>query len=40
MSDLIAKPIVKNQYWVITDGDKKVGNVIADQNGFDVVVCT
>ena len=36
MSDLIAKPIVKNQYWVITDGDKKVGNVIADQNGFDV----
>lgn len=36
MTDLIAKPIVKNQYWVITDGDKKVGNVVADQHGFDV----
>jgi hypothetical protein len=36
MTELIAKAIVKNQYWVITDGDKKVGNVIADQNGFDV----
>lgn len=36
MTELIAKPIVKNQYWVITDGTKKVGNVIADQNGFDV----
>lgn len=36
MTDLVAKPIVKNQYWVITEGDKKVGNVIADQNGFDV----
>jgi hypothetical protein len=36
MTELIAKPIVKNQYWVITDGDKKVGNVVADNNGFDV----
>lgn len=36
MKDLVAKPIVKNQYWVITDGTRKVGNVIADQNGFDV----
>jgi len=36
MTDLIAKPIIKNQYWVVTDGDKKVGNVVADQNGFDV----
>jgi len=36
MTDLIAKPIIKNQYWVITDGDKKVGNVVADQDGFGV----
>ena len=36
MSDLIAKPIIKNQYWVITDGTNKIGNVVADQNGFDV----
>lgn len=36
MNTLIAKPIVKNQYWVVTDGDKKVGNVIADGSGFNV----
>lgn len=33
---LVAKPIIKNQYWVVTDGDKKVGNVVADNNGFNV----
>lgn len=36
MTELIAKPIVKNQYWVITDGTKKVGNVVANHSGFDV----
>ena len=36
MSALIAKPVVKNQYWVVTDGDKKVGNVIAEGSGFNV----
>ena len=36
MSTLIAKPIIKNQYWVVTDGEKKVGNVIADGSGFEV----
>lgn len=35
---LIAKPIVKNQYWVVTDGDKKVGNVLATGSGFDVKI--
>ena len=34
--NLIAKPIVKGEYWVVTDGDKKVGNVIADGIGFEV----
>ena len=33
---LTAKPIVKNQYWVVTDGEKKVGNVIAEGSGFNV----
>lgn len=35
---LIAKPIVKNQLWVITDGVKKVGNIEANSNatGFNV----
>lgn len=36
MNTLIAKPVVKNQYWVVTDGYKKVGNVIADGSGFNV----
>lgn len=35
---LTAKPIIKNQYWVITDGEKKVGNVIADGSGFNVKI--
>ena len=37
---LIAKPIVKNQLWVITDGVKKVGNIEADVNatGFNVKI--
>jgi hypothetical protein len=38
MTDLIAKPIIKNQYWVITDGTKKVGNVVANHDGFDVKI--
>lgn len=33
---LLAKPIIKNQYWIVTNGDEKVGNVIADNTGFDV----
>lgn len=35
---LKAKPIVKNEFWVITDGDKKVGNVISEGSGFDVKI--
>jgi len=38
MMNLIAKPIVKNQYWVVTDGERKVGNVIADGSGYDVKI--
>lgn len=34
--NLVAKPVIKNQYWVVTDGEKKVGNVIADGSGFNV----
>lgn len=34
--NLRAKPIVNNEFWVITDGDKKVGNVVAEGSGFDV----
>lgn len=34
--NLVAKPIVKNQYWVVTDGKKKVGNVIAEGSEYTV----
>jgi hypothetical protein len=33
---LLAKPIVKDQYWVVTDGERKVGNVIANSIGYEV----
>jgi len=36
--NLKAKPIVKNEFWVITDGSKKVGNVVAEGSGFDVKI--
>jgi len=38
LSGLIAKPIVNDQYWVITDGQKKVGNVQADGSGYEVKI--
>ena len=38
LTTLIAKPIVDDQYWVITDGEKKVGNVIANGSGFDLLM--
>ena len=34
--NLIAKPVVKDQYWIVTDGEKKVGNVLANGSGFQV----
>jgi len=34
MTELIAKTIIKDQYWVVTDGEKKVGNVQANATGF------
>lgn len=36
--NLKAKPIINGEYWVVTDGDKKVGNVIAEGSGFDVKI--
>lgn len=36
MSELIAKPVVKNQFWIVTDNGKKVGNVVANNIGFEV----
>jgi len=36
--NLVAKPIIKNQFWVVTDGDRKVGNVESQGTGFDVKI--
>ena len=36
--NLKAKPIIKGEYWVITDGSRKIGNVISDGSGFDVKI--
>lgn len=33
---LIAKPVVKGQFWIVTDGKEKVGNVLSDGSGYDV----
>jgi len=33
-NNLIAKPVVKNQYWIVTDGKQKVGNVLL--KGLDI----
>lgn len=33
---LIAKPVIKDQYWVVTDGERKVGNVIASGSGVEL----
>lgn len=38
MAELIAKPIVKNQYWIVTDGHKKVGNIEANNAGYGVQI--
>jgi len=38
MKELIAKPIVKDQYWVVTDGDQKVGNVVAEGSGLSLIM--
>ena len=38
MNTLIAKPIIKNQYWVITNGKEKVGNVVASGSGYELKI--
>ena len=38
MPELVAKPIVKNQFWIVTDGDKKVGNIEANNAGYGVQI--
>jgi hypothetical protein len=36
IDDLVAKPVVKGQFWIITNGNKKVGNITANNAGYGV----
>lgn len=36
--NLKAKPIIKGEYWVITDGEKKIGNVVAEGTGYELKI--
>jgi hypothetical protein len=38
MSELVAKPIIKNQFWIVTDGNKKVGNIEANNAGYGLSI--
>lgn len=33
---MIAKPIVKNKYWVVTDGTTKIGNMVCNDLGYNL----
>jgi hypothetical protein len=35
---LIAKPIVDNQYWILQQGDQKIGNIQAEPDGYRVTI--
>ena len=34
--ELTAKPITDGEFWILTQGDKKVGNVCANSAGYGV----
>lgn len=36
MTELVAKPIIDNRFWIVTDGQKKVGNIEANNAGYGV----
>jgi hypothetical protein len=35
---LIAKPVIDNQFWILQDGDRKVGNIEACAGGYQVKI--
>ena len=35
---IIAKAVIPNQYWILQQGDRKVGNIEAAADGFTVVI--
>lgn len=35
---ILAKPVVANKYWILKEGDQKVGTVESSANGFRVTI--
>jgi hypothetical protein len=35
---IVAKPVIPNQFWILKDGENKVGNIEAGPNGFAVKI--
>ena len=35
---ILAKPVVANKYWILRDGDQKIGTVESSANGFRVTI--
>lgn len=35
---IIAKPVIDNKFWILSQGDKKVGNVEATDSGYEVTL--
>lgn len=35
---IVAKPVIPNQFWILKDGDIKVGNIEAGPDGFSVKI--
>ena len=35
---IVAKPVIPNQFWILRDGDIKVGNIEAGPEGFSVKI--
>lgn len=39
MNKLVAKPVVNDQYWIVTDGNKKIGNIhLNNHNVYEVTL--
>ena len=35
---IVAKPVVPNQFWILKDGENKIGNIEAADDGFSVKI--
>ena len=35
---LVAKPVIDKQFWILQDGDQKVGNIEACAGGYQVKI--